>query len=80
MSEIFVLDAFLDRLYYETLMNEKKKQNKKSKFIISEFIDYLIEIYNIKVIYRGIKNNIDRKLLVQFLIKNPYFSIYFRFF
>lgn len=73
LNEVFVLEAFLDRLYFESLIKEKKYYNKKEKVILYTFIDFTTEIYNIKVIYRGISNNIDRNLLVQFLINNYLF-------
>ena len=71
--EIFVLEAFLEQLYYKTLVEDKKKYAKKENQILSTIIDCITEIYNLNMIYRGIKNNIDRKLLVQFLIKNYLF-------
>ena len=41
--------------------------------MISLFVKYKTEIYNINVIYRGIKNKIDRKLISQFLVNNYLF-------
>jgi len=72
-KEIFVLEAFLDQLYYTHLKEQVKNLNKKEKVMISLFIKYKSEIYNLNVIYRGIKNNIDRKLLSQFLVQNNLF-------
>lgn len=69
-KEIFVLEAFLDKLYYETMENEVKFLNPKEKVMISFYVKYISEIYNLNIIYRGIKNNIDRNLLSQFLINN----------
>ena len=72
-NEIFVLGSFLDRIYYENLMKQKRFSNKKERDIINTYIDWIIEIYNLKMIYRGIKNKIDKKLLAQFLVKNYLF-------
>jgi len=72
-NEIFVLEAFLDRLYYENLLKQKKLYNKKESSIINSFINWIIEIYNLKMIYRGIKNNIEPKILIQFIIHNYHF-------
>lgn len=72
-NEIFVLEAFLDRLYYSNLVHMRKRFQKKERIMINLFVDYVVEIYNLKMIYRGIKNNIDRKLLSQFLIDNYLF-------
>lgn len=72
-NEIFVLEAFLDRLYYENLQKEMKFLNKKEKKMISIYVKYISEIYNLNIIYRGIKNNVDRKLLSQFLVNNYMF-------
>lgn len=67
-NEIFVLEAFLDRLYYENLHDEIKFLNPKEKVMISFYVKYISEIYNLNMVYRGIKNNIDRNLLSQFLV------------
>ena len=72
-KEIFILEAFLDQLYYKQLNVQLENLNKKEKTIISLFVKYKTEIYNINMIYRGIKNNIDRKLLSQFLVNNYLF-------
>jgi len=72
-KEIFVLEAFLDKLYYTHLRAQVKRLNKKEKVMISLLIKYKTEVYNLNVIFRGIKNNIDRKLLSQFLVDNYLF-------
>ncbi|NVM18015.1 MAG: V-type ATPase subunit [Candidatus Lokiarchaeota archaeon] len=72
-KEIFVLEAFLDQLYFNHLREQVKNLNKKEKIMISLFVKYKTEIYNLNVIYRGIKNKIDRKLLSQFLVDNYLF-------
>jgi len=72
-KEIFVLEAFLDQLYYTHLRAQVKNLDKKEKIMISLFVKYKTEIYNLNMVYRGIKNNIDRKLLSQFLVHNYLF-------
>jgi vacuolar-type H+-ATPase subunit C/Vma6 len=72
-KEIFVLEAFLDQLYFNHLKEQVKNLNKKEKTMISLFVKYKTEIYNLNVIYRGIKNRIDKKLLSQFLVDNYLF-------
>jgi len=72
-KEIFVLEAFLDQLYYNHLREQVKNLNKKEKIMISLFVKYKTEIYNLNVIFRGIKNKIDRKLLSQFLVDDYLF-------
>lgn len=72
-DEIFVLEAFLDRLYYENLIKSEPIYKKQETEIITLFIDYKTEIYNLNMIYRGIRNNIDKNLLSQFLIENYLF-------
>ena len=69
-NEVFVLEAFLDQLYYEILKKEVRMMNKKEKKMISLYVKYTTEIYNLNTIYRGIINKIDRKLLSQFLVDN----------
>jgi vacuolar-type H+-ATPase subunit C/Vma6 len=72
-NEIFVLEAFLDQLYYKNLKDETKYLTQKEKIMIIPFIDYISEIYNLRIIYRGIKNNIDKNLLLQLLIDSYLF-------
>jgi len=67
-KEIFVLEAFLDKFYYENMINQLKNLNTKEKKIIIDFVKYKTEIYNINTIYRGLKNNVEKELLAQFLI------------
>ncbi|MFX0030057.1 MAG: V-type ATPase subunit [Candidatus Hermodarchaeota archaeon] len=67
-NEIFVLEAFLDKFYYENLISQLRNLKSKEKKIITDFVKYKIEIYNINTIYRGLKNNIEKELLSQFLI------------
>jgi vacuolar-type H+-ATPase subunit C/Vma6 len=72
-NEIFVLESFLDQLYYNNLKNEIKFLTQKEKVMISPFIKYISEIYNLNIIYRGIKNNIEKNLLLQLLIDDYLF-------
>jgi len=72
-NEIFVLEAFLDQLYYNNLNDEIKFLTQKEKIMISPYIKYISEIYNLNLIYRGIKNNIDKNLLLQLLVDNHLF-------
>ena len=72
-NEIFVLEAFLDQFYYENLKNEIKHLAQKERFMISLYLKYISEIYNLNTIYRGIKNNIERNLLSQFLVNTYMF-------
>ncbi|MFX1340232.1 MAG: V-type ATPase subunit [Promethearchaeota archaeon] len=71
-NEVFVLESFLDQQYYLNLVNREGSYDQNEKRIISLFDSFITEIYNINLIYRGIKNNIDKNLLSQFLI-NKYF-------
>lgn len=72
-KEIFVLESFLDQLYYKQLQLQTQNLDKKEKIMISLFVKYKTEIYNLNLIYRGIKNNIERSLLKQFLVHNYLF-------
>jgi len=72
-KEIFVLEAFLDQFYYENLRREIKNLAQKERFITSLYLKCISEIYNLKIIYRGIKNNIERNLLSQFLVSSYMF-------
>jgi len=69
-NEVFVLEGFLDQLYYNHLKDEIRFLTQKEKLMILPFINYISEIYNYRLIYRGIKNNIDKNLLLQLLIEN----------
>jgi len=72
-NEVFVLEAFLDQLYYINMIREEKTFSRKEKKIINLYIDSITEIYNLNVIYRGLINRIDKKLLSQFLVENYLF-------
>ncbi|MFX1419914.1 MAG: V-type ATPase subunit, partial [Promethearchaeota archaeon] len=72
-NEIFVLESFLDQLYYNNLKSKIKFLTKKEKVMISPFIKYISEIYNMRLIYRGIKNNIEKNLLIQLVIDDYLF-------
>jgi len=72
-DEIFVLESFLDQLYYKNLVKKRKNLNKYEEKMIVLFTKYITEIYNINMIYRGIINNIDKKLLSQFLVNSYLF-------
>ncbi len=67
-NEIFVLESFLDQLYYKRLTRKRTNLNKYEKKMFSLFTRYITEGYNLKMIYRGIINNIERKILAQFLV------------
>jgi vacuolar-type H+-ATPase subunit C/Vma6 len=72
-NEIFVLESFLDQLYYLNLLKRENSYDQNEKMLISLFDAFITEIYNINLIYRGIKNDIDKKLLSQFLIDSYLF-------
>ncbi len=66
--EIFVLEAFLDKFYYENMIVQLNNLRTEEKKIIEPFVKYKTEIYNINVIYRGLKNGIEKELISQFII------------
>jgi len=72
-NEIFVLESFLDQLYYRNLVKKRTNLNKYEAQMINLFTEYITEIYNINMIYRGIINNIEKKLLSQFLVNSYLF-------
>ena len=72
-NEVFVLEAFLDQLYFQQLVREEKTFNKTEKKILNLYIDSATEIYNLNLIYRGLINKVDKKLLSQFLVDNYLF-------
>ncbi|MFX0038040.1 MAG: V-type ATPase subunit [Promethearchaeota archaeon] len=72
-NEIFVLEAFLDQLYYNNMNEEIKFLTQKEKVMILPYVKYISEIYNLRLIYRGIKNNIDKNLLLQLINDNYLF-------
>lgn len=72
-KEILVLESFLDQIYYQNLVRKRRNLNTYERMMIVLFTHYITEIYNIKIIYRGILNNIDRNLLSQFLVDSSLF-------
>ena len=69
-QEIFVLAVYLDKLYYENLSRIKSRFSNIDFAIIETYIKYVVELYNLKIIYRGIKNNLEKNLLSQLLINS----------
>ena len=72
-NEIFVLESFLDQIYYESLNKDIKNLDRKEREVLEPYIKYITEIYNLNMIYRGLINKIDKTLLSQFLIKSSQF-------
>lgn len=72
-NEIFVLETFLDQLYYNNMKRDMKHLNMKEKMLISLYTEYISEIYNLNLIYRGIINNVDRNLILQLLVDSNLF-------
>jgi V/A-type H+-transporting ATPase subunit C len=72
-NEIFVLETFLDQLYYNNMRRDMKHLNMKEKMLISLYTEYISEIYNLNLIYRGIINNVDRNLILQLLVDSNLF-------
>ena len=72
-KEIFVLTSSLDKLYYENISRIKSMFNKPDFEIIKIYINYITEIYNLKILYRGIRNNIERSILSQLIVDNYLF-------
>ena len=72
-NEIFILEAFLDKLYYENLILTKPFYDKKEKAMISLFIDYSTEVYNLRILSRAIINRFDKNLTSQLLIREYLF-------
>ncbi|MDX1798936.1 MAG: V-type ATPase subunit, partial [Candidatus Lokiarchaeia archaeon] len=69
-QEIFVLAVSLDKLYFENLSRIKSRFSNIDFEIIKIYINYVAEIYNLKILYRGIKNNIEKKLLSQLIVNS----------
>ncbi|MFX1476775.1 MAG: V-type ATPase subunit [Promethearchaeota archaeon] len=69
-QDIFVLAVSLDKLYYENLSRVKPRFSNIDFEIIKTYINYVVEIYNLKILYRGIKNNIEKNLLSQLLVNS----------
>ena len=72
-NEVFVLETFLDQLYYQNLIKEERTFNRTEKKMLNLYIESVTEVYNLNIIYRGLINKIDKKLLAQFLVDNYLF-------
>ncbi|MGV9170976.1 MAG: V-type ATPase subunit [Promethearchaeia archaeon] len=68
-NEIFILEAFLDRKFYDNLIQNTEYFSKKERDIIIPYINLLIEIYNLKIIFRSIRNGLDIELIKQLTIE-----------
>ncbi|MHA1150805.1 MAG: V-type ATPase subunit [Promethearchaeota archaeon] len=72
-KETFVLEAFLDQLYYQNLLSRERIYTANERKMIHIYNSLITEIYNINFIYRGILNKIDKKLIAQFLVDSYIF-------
>ncbi|MFO8018846.1 MAG: V-type ATPase subunit [Promethearchaeia archaeon] len=72
-NEIFVLEAFLDKIYYDRMANLNVDLNRKEKKLIKPYLSLVVEIYNLNTIYRGIINEIEKELLKQFIVDHHLF-------
>lgn len=67
-NEIFILEAFLDKLFYENLILTTPIYDKKEYSMISLYIAYITEVYNLRMISRAILNHFDKNLTSQLIV------------
>ncbi|MFW9771756.1 MAG: V-type ATPase subunit [Promethearchaeota archaeon] len=72
-NEIFILEAFLDKLFYKNLIMTTPIYDKKESAMISLYIAYSTEVYNLRMISRAIINNFDKNLTSQLLVNQYLF-------
>ncbi|MFW9829958.1 MAG: V-type ATPase subunit, partial [Candidatus Thorarchaeota archaeon] len=72
-NEIFILEAFLDKLFYENLILTTPIYDKKESTMILLYIAYSTEVYNLRMISRAIINNFDKNLTSQLLVNQYLF-------
>ncbi len=67
-KEIFLLEALLDKYYVEYLAESRHEYSGKEKSIFNNAVDFLIQRYNLMLIYRSLRNNIPKELLKQLTV------------
>lgn len=72
-NETFILVSFLERIYYQNMADSKQKFDAKEKKLIKTYVDSIIEIYNLHLIYRALRTGLEKKILSQLIIENSLF-------
>lgn len=67
-NEVFVLEALLDKLFCDILINKLEDYKGIEKKLFSQYIYFICERYNLNLTFRGIRNKIPRELLTQLII------------
>ncbi|MBD3352124.1 MAG: hypothetical protein GF364_11610 [Candidatus Lokiarchaeota archaeon] len=68
-NEVFMIEALLDKYYYDQLYNNLPSYSGLEFEIFSKYIDTMIQKYNLMLSYRGVYTKIPKELLKQLVIK-----------
>lgn len=71
-DELFQLQAYLDRFYYQYLASVEPPLDPECTRLWTEYLNAEVELYNLDVLFRGITNKIDRKLVRELLIPREF--------
>jgi len=72
--EIFLLEALLDKFYVDALHDNLQEYIGLEKRIFTNYVDIIIQKYNLMLIYRCLRNKVPKDLLKQLII--PFGSIF----
>ncbi|MBN2155426.1 MAG: V-type ATPase subunit [Candidatus Lokiarchaeota archaeon] len=67
-KEIFLLEALLDKFYVEYLHEESSEFKGIEKVIFNNYVDTMVQKYNLMLIFRSYRNNIPKSLLHQLIL------------
>ncbi|MHA1727591.1 MAG: V-type ATPase subunit [Promethearchaeota archaeon] len=67
-KEIFLLEALLDKFFHTQLLNSLDNYSGVEKKLFNNYIDTLIQKYNLILTFRSVRNNVPKVLLKQLII------------
>jgi vacuolar-type H+-ATPase subunit C/Vma6 len=67
-KEIFLLEALLDKFFIESINETISEYSGKEKYIFRHVVNILIQKYNLMLIYRSLRNQVPKDLIIQLII------------
>ncbi len=65
LNKLYNIENTLDLSYYDSLLKLKKEIGKNE---ISYYIDHLVDVYNLKLIFKSVRFNLAKKAIEEFMI------------
>lgn len=72
-NEVFMLEALLDKLFCEILIEKLENYKGIEKKLFTQYINFICERYNLNLTFRGIKTKIPPELISQLIVSRSIF-------